>query len=559
MDLRINNPIIALLIVLVVTQAINCHAQKTDNNKINKQYLKTYGQPEKASQELSGLNFLLITSDQHHWMTMGYNDPNIKTPNLDRLGKNGIIFDRAYCPNPTCTPTRASLITGMMPSQHGAYVLGTKLPETVHTVGEDFSDNGYETALVGKAHFQPFEGTAEYPSLEAYPILQNLDFWKEFHGPFYGFNHIELARNHGDEPHIGQHYVLWMEEKLKLEGKDPKTWKRWFRKPTGTSDAQHGLWNLPEAYHMNTWIAERTNTLLEEYAGDKKSFFMWASFFDPHPPYLVSGKWAKMYDPQKMDVPGFVQGELDDMPPIYKKTQEQKPDFNEFKDSKLWSAGMGSHIKKTQTEKAQDMALYYGMISFMDHEIGKILDKLDELGLTEKTVVIFTTDHGNVFGQHGLIKKGPFMYEDLVKVPMIASCPGIIPKGERSQSLQSLIDIPPTFLSLAGINIPRCMTGIDQTKVWKGEDPTIREHVIVENHQQPHSLYQKQLITNRYKITIYMNHRYGELFDLENDPNELKNLWDTPDYSNLKEELILKLLQADMKQEPLVVPRTAGA
>ncbi len=554
-----NSHIIVLLLVLTATQAINCNAQKTDNKKISREYLKAYGQVIEASQELSGLNFLLITSDQQHWMTIGYNDPNIHTPNLDRLGKRGIIFDRAYCPNPTCTPTRASLITGMMPSQHGAYVLGTKLPETVHTVGEDFSANGYATALVGKAHFQPFEGTAEYPSLEAYPILQDLDFWKDFHGPFYGFNHIELARNHGDEPHVGQHYVLWMEEKLKAEGKDAKSWKNWFRKPTGTSEAQYGLWNLPEEYHLNTWIAERTNKLLEEYAGDKKPFFMWASFFDPHPPYLVSGKWAKMYDPKKMEVPEIVQGELDDMPPIYKKTQEKKPDFAEFKDSELWSAGLRSHITRTKERKAEDMALYFGMISFMDQEIGRILDKLDELGLTEKTVVVFTTDHGNVYGQHGLIKKGPFMYEDLVKVPMVISCPGTIPSGKRSQSLQSLIDIPTTFLSLAGINIPRSMTGIDQKSVWKGEDKTLRDHVIVENHQQPQSLYQKQLITKQYKITTYMNHSYGELFDLINDPKELKNLWDIPAYSTIKGELLLKLLQADMKQEPLIVPRTAGA
>ncbi|WP_198416701.1 sulfatase family protein [Marinilabilia rubra] len=546
-------------LLILALSIMGSYSEAQVDEVIERKFQKVYGKVSEDSVYSGDLNFLLITSDQHHWLAMGYNNPDIQTPNLDRLGKSGIIFDRAYCPNPTCTPTRASLITGMMPSQHGAYVLGTKLPEDVNTVGDEFSEVGYQTALIGKAHFQPFEGTAEFPSLEAYPILQDLDFWKDFTGPFYGFEHIELARNHGDEPHVGQHYVLWMEEKLKSEGKDLKSWEKWFRKPTGISEAQYGKWNLPEEYHLNTWIAERTNHQLEEYARKKKSFFMWASFFDPHPPYLVSGEWAEMYDPKKMNVPEIKEGELEDMPPLFQKTQEQNPDFGQFKDSELWSAGLGSHVKRSREEKAKDMALYYGMVSFMDYEIGKILDKLDELGLTEKTVVVFTSDHGNVYGHHGLIKKGPFMYEDLVKVPMIVSCPGTVPQGNRSQSLQSLIDIAPTFLSLAGIDVPRSMTGVDQKSVWKGDIETLRDNVIVENRQQPYSLYQKQLITKRYKITTYMNHGYGELFDLKSDPGELINLWNNPDYFKIKMDLLLNLIQSEMEQEPLKVDRTAPA
>ena len=123
------------------------------------------------------LNVLLITSDQQHWNTLGQNNPEIQTPALDKLAAQGTTFTRAYCPNPTCTPTRSSMITGKYPSQHGAYSLGTKLPETEPTVGERFQDAGYRTSLVGKAHFQPLQSTEEYPSLEAYPKLQDLDFW----------------------------------------------------------------------------------------------------------------------------------------------------------------------------------------------------------------------------------------------------------------------------------------------------------------------------------------------------------------------------------------------
>ncbi|MBT7806738.1 sulfatase-like hydrolase/transferase, partial [Candidatus Poribacteria bacterium] len=174
-------------------------------------------------------NVLLITSDQQHWNTLGRSNPEIHTPNLDRLAEQGTTFTRAYVPNPTCTPTRASIITGQYPSQHGAYSLGTKLMEDVHTVGEDFSDAGYRTALVGKAHFQPLREVDGYTSLESYPIMQDLDFWRDFHGPFYGFEHVELARNHADEAHVGQHYAIWMEEN------GCHNWRDYFRPPTGNN------------------------------------------------------------------------------------------------------------------------------------------------------------------------------------------------------------------------------------------------------------------------------------------------------------------------------------
>ena len=143
-------------------------------------------------------NILFITTDQQHWSAMGYRNPEVKTPNLDRLVAEGTTFHRAYTVNPTCTPTRASWITGLYPSQHGAYSLGTKLREDIPTLGHHLGLSGYRSSLVGKAHFQPLLGTEQFPSIEAYPILHDLDFWDSFSGPFYGFDHVELARNHTD-------------------------------------------------------------------------------------------------------------------------------------------------------------------------------------------------------------------------------------------------------------------------------------------------------------------------------------------------------------------------
>ncbi len=225
-------------------------------------------------------NILLITSDQQHFNTIGAFNSEISTPNLDRLVHEGTTFQRAYCPNPTCTPTRASIITGMYPSQHGAWSLGTKLLEDRLTVGEIFRKHDYQTALIGKAHFQPTNSTEEYPSIESYPLLSDLTYWKNFNESFYGFNHVELARNHTNEHLVGQHYALWLEEKGCLN------WRDYFLAPTGQMDPNEKYkWAIPEKYHYNTWIAERTNALLdallEQYQENNQNFFLWSSFFDP--------------------------------------------------------------------------------------------------------------------------------------------------------------------------------------------------------------------------------------------------------------------------------------
>ena len=512
-------------------------------------------------------NILFITSDQQHWMAMGYLNPEVRTPNLDRLVANGMTFHRAYTPNPTCTPTRASWITGLYPSQHGAYSLGTKLMEDIPTVGDVFLEHGFRTALVGKAHFQPLKGTDAYPSLEAYPVLHDLDYWRDFHGPFYGFDHVELARNHTDESHIGQHYALW------LESRAPGTWRNYFL-PTSANQAecegyplssrrslQPGeAWDIPPELHYNTWISERTNALMEEFHGKGEGFFLWASFFDPHPRYMVPEPYASMYDPAEVTVPEFREGEFDDKPPYFKLSQQEASDFGPFYEDQGGNAihGAGSHLK-TRADKAKNIAMMYGMMTMLDEHIGRILDKLDELGLTESTLVCFTTDHGDFWGQHGLTAKAIHHYEDLLRVPLVVSLPGAVPAGSVSQSLQSTIDLPQTFLDIAGLPVPRSMTGIVQTDVWFGKRDTIRDHVIVENQHQPTTMNMRKYIDARYKLTVHFNREYGELYDLREDPGELVNLWNRPENQDLKRVLLLKFLHGEMAKAPLPMPRIAGA
>lgn len=525
-------------------------------------------------------NILLITSDQQVWNTVCSEHRIVKTPNIDRLVERGTLYTRAYTCNPVSTPTRVSMITGMYPSQHGAYALGTKLDEDVPTVGEYLNRIGYRSYLVGKAHFMPLAGTSEYPSLEGYPILQDLDFWRRYHGPFYGFDYIDLARNHGDEGHVGQHYALWMMDRLAEDGLSPDAWKKWFSVPNKqyavynpemddltscfqpeNPERQHGMWNCPEEYHMNAWIAETSIKRIEEAQRSGSPFFLWSSFFDPHPPYLVPAPWDKMYDPDEMILPDVPENDMDDMPYHYRMTQTEDNSWGDaYREDGFPVHGLYSHKRVPDKQARQNMALYYGMISMMDKYIGEILDYLEDKDMLDNTMIIFTTDHGNHIGSHGLHFKGGFMFEEDVRIPFVVSWKNHFPENKVSDALVSIVDLAPTILSVAGMeNLPLTMSGKDASGLFEGDIEEYRDHVLVENHFQRTRFYQKGMITDRYKIVWYMGSDEGELFDLKHDPGEHDNLWNDPEYQDLKYRLLHKALQADMEKEICPMPRVAPA
>ena len=248
-------------------------------------------------------------------------------------------------------------------------------------------------------------------------------------------------------------------------------------------------------------------------------------------------------------MPALSPGEHDNNPPHLQLTQTSDPDFSAWQEANGSGChGFHSHLHDHH-DLAKDIACYYGMISCMDKYIGEIIDHLDGLGLAESTLVVFTSDHGHYFGQHGLIAKGAFHYDDGIRVPMIARLPGQIPAGHISHSLQSLVDYAPTFLSFCGVDIPEEMTGVDQRVVWTGDESDAREHVIVENRHQPTTLHLKTYIDDRYKLTLYFNRDYGEIYDLRDDPGEVSNLYADED---LRARLTEAMLRAEMlKEEPL--------
>jgi uncharacterized sulfatase len=499
-------------------------------------------------------NILLITSDQQHWDTLGVTNPRIRTPALDRLAAEGTRYTRAYCNNPVCTPSRATIITGLYPAWHGAWTIGVKLPEDVPTVGDEFRRAGYATTLVGKAHFQPLAATPEQPSLECQPTLRDLDFWRGFHGPWYGFEHVEVARNHTDETHAGQHYAIWLEERGLTNWLD--YFQPWPRDPA--APRREHTWELPEELHYSAWTAERAIANIERHVREDRPFFLWASFQDPHPSYLVPEPWASMYRPEDMAPGRLAPGELDALPPHFAKTQEERPDFSAYQETPFTNHGFTSHLRD-EAKLRRDMAVYYGMISLLDRQVGRILDALDRLGLAEDTVVVFSTDHGHFLGQHGLVAKGAFHYEDLLRLPFLVRAPGRAPAGATSAALQGLVDLAPTFLTAAGLPVPGLMQGVSQWDVWRGAAERARDHVIVENRHQPTAVHLRTYIEARYKLTVYRHHDYGELFDLAADPEERRNLWADPTHAATRGALLHRFVQAELQREPTRLPRIAGA
>lgn len=488
-------------------------------------------------------NVLIITTDQQHWNTIhALGNEFISTPNLDRLVKDGIAFERAYVANPVCSPSRSSIITGEYPSRHGCWNIGVALDKSRTTIGEVMQQEEYRTGLFGKAHFQP---VLKEGSFEAPPHIHDREFWKNFKGPYYGFEKTAIVHGHADEASShGMHYGAWLVE----QGVDPA---KYFGPKGGHRE---GSWDLPEELHYTRWTADRTMEFIEDIVNQgqedeiEKPFLAWCSFQDPHNAFLCPEPWNSMYDPEQM--PPFIEkeGEMQDKPRIHQCLIEGR--MNELDVQVTADPGhdtggiqcLGTTNKSIGYERARKwLASYYAMTSLIDHHIGRLLDKLEEMGIAENTLILFTSDHGDYAGNHGLWLKGPIHYEDIIRVPFLVSWKNKLPVNQRSQSLISLVDIAPTVLEACGIRIPETMQGVSQWSTLQSPDQPVRDWCLVENRAEP-QFYVKTLVQERFKLNYFLGRNEGELYDLEQDPNEFTNLYDHPDYQALKMKMMMKII-----------------
>jgi uncharacterized sulfatase len=505
------------------------------------------------------LNFLLITSDQQRWDCLGKLNPLVPTPNLDRLADDGLLFTDAYCPSATCTPSRASLLTSQLPSRHGAYNIGTTLDPAARGISHWFGEHGYDTALIGKAHFQPCHNLPS--SLESEPRVFDWEYFRNWTGPYYGFQHAELCIGHTTEKKAGgMHFGLWLRD----QGVDLA---KYFNYGQFDPFFGHGRWELPEAFHNSKWIADRSIDYIRRRTEAGRPFLLWASFQDPHAPCWVPAPWDTRVNPDAIPLPRVFPRDAEGKPPFYAPCKGDggylDPDYDADR-STSWNHtfGIPHSVFDVFTEPRtvrHVTALYYGMIALMDHHIGRMIDHLQRTGIYDRTVIVFASDHGDYLGHHRLWNKGLHAYDDIQKVPFIARVPGCRGRGRTSTALQNLMDIAPTFGSLAGLPPNRAFEGVDQTRVWTGEADAAQDWTLCEYRPNDMDFMQRTLVTDEYKLVVYMKKEYGELYHRRSDPNQQNNLWDKPEAQTIKGRLLLKLASADMERERTRQPRVAGA
>lgn len=483
-------------------------------------------------------NIILITSDQQRRDSLAaYGPACTQTPGTDRLAAEGVVAERAYCTNPVCTPARASIFSGLYMTRHGGWNVGTVTPEDTVMVMHRLADAGYRTHNVGKIHFKP-AGSPDGTSEETGQGWRNrIPAWR---GPYYGFQTVELSIGH-TEYGIAGHYGAWVLDQVGAEGL--ARLNAIARRSSSEFGGEAWDWDLPTRLHNSTWVADRSIEFLR--AHDRaRPFFLAIGFQDPHHPHCLPRDYANRVDPATVPPPRFTPGELDDKPPHFLAAHRGR-----LKESgatgayKMAGQGRGYDYAAATPEDARlGRAYYYGMVNLMEEQLARILDALDEQGLAENTIVIYTTDHGELLGDHGLWLKGPFHYEELIRVPLLVRWPAGLPAGGRVDGLLSHVDLVPTLLEAAGLPAVPDLDGVNALPLLRGERGHVRDAAIVECNDDPGVLRLKTIVTRDRKLTMYHGRDEGEYYDLAADPGELRNRWSDPGSAAAREGLLRRLL-----------------
>ncbi|WP_168118791.1 sulfatase-like hydrolase/transferase [Paenibacillus sp. HB172176] len=437
-------------------------------------------------------NIVLMFTDQQRWDTLRvYGNALIHTPNLDRLALEGAIFDNATTPCPLCAPARACTMTGLAAGRTGVFD-----NESAPAVDEGDSlamrlrEQGYYTQAIGKMHFTP-------------------------QGQTYGMDGLTLSEEMRGVRTAGT------AEEVEFDDYDRFLMKRgvwgWEKPPEiGYNELKPLVNGLPKECHITQWCGDRTVEWLENERPKDQPFFLWTSFVKPHAPFDCPQHLIDLYDPAKMPKP-WRTGE---------EGQEDNPLLQEYRDAmeeELYS----------EAAIAKNKAYYYANITFIDEQVGRIMRALKEQGLEKNTLVVFTSDHGELLGDHRLWYK-KLGYEGSVHIPLLAKWPGRIEPGTRCGEVASLLDLFPTFVNAADGSMPeRAMPGVDLMDLLSGKKT--REAVCSEFYVAPN--YLLHVRSREWKYLFYQNGGFESLFHLGEDPHELNDLAGDPHYAEVKEAL----------------------
>jgi len=522
-------------------------------------------------------SYILFITDQQRYDHLGCNGhPVLKTPHIDEIAAEGVSYDRFYVASPVCMPNRASLMTCRMPSSHGVRSLGIPLDHRNVTFVELMAAAGYDTALIGKSHLQNVsdfptqykkpvhrDGFIAPPENLAVAIRSDLDgenyqyerqayfdaYGADAPTPYYGFEHYDSVARHGTKPGGNYHEWLAKEAPEVLEMRGPEQ-----QFSHNYTCPQAYRTKVPEEYYATSYIAKQAVGFLKSRKNNPKPFFLMVSFPDPHHPFNPPGKYWDMYDPADMVVPAAYETNDWDVPEYILSAERAKA-----KDPSLGGrAGYSVSVTKQQALEAR--ALTCGMIAMVDDAIGDVRDAAAAAGLSDETVQIFTSDHGDHLGDHRLLFKGSEQYNVLSHVPFIWADPNGA-KGVRLDEFAQTHDIGSTILEHARIepaagmqgNIMSVAGGSPRDAAFIQYD-TQREQEAFGVEPRAHTL-----VHGKFRLTMYRGICPNELFDLEKDPNEMKNLWTDPAHGQVRAALTERLVELEMNAIDRVPFPTAEA
>ena len=435
-------------------------------------------------------NVLVLMSDQHSKYHLGcYGDPLVRTPNLDRLAAEGMRFTSAYCPSPLCVPSRMSFLTARTPSRNRVWTNGHILSSAIPTWAHALGAAGYEPALLGRMHFV---GPDQRHGFERRPI-------GEYSATFPGAPRQGAPLLRG----LSLATTGQCRESVEVAGRGRTSYQA-----------------------FDELVADATCSYLEEKAGQRggRPFAAVAGFLLPHCPFVAPRELFDYYY-ARVDVPQLTPEERRRDPAAVRRFKRLR--------------GIEEPLPEERIRVAR--AAYLGLCEHLDRQLGLILEKLDETGLAEDTLVVYCSDHGEMAGEHGCWWKSNY-YEGSVGVPLIARLPGVVPAGRTSEAVCNLMDLGPTVVEMAGADP---MPATDGHSLWKvlleTEDPDWTQETLSEHLGQIDFVPSRMIRRDAWKLYRYHDNTSPVLYNLDQDPAELNDLGQDPQSERVRDELLRRL------------------
>jgi arylsulfatase len=451
-------------------------------------------------------NIIFIITDQQRYDTIaGLGYDYMDTPNLDRLISEGTIFKQCHVTAASCAPARASLFKGYYPHTTGILKNADRWR---HSWIELLNDSGYHCTNIGKMHSWPFETPLGFD--ERY-VVENKDRYLE-----------------------GRYYFDEWDKALRFRGL-VKQQREQYRKLPDYADRLGAFeWNLPEDTHPDTFVGEMATWWIKSHP-QAEPLFLQIGFPGPHPPYDPVPRYAAPYLEKQLPLLDVTAEELAAQPPPLQTLRQHNNEIDH--DSVLLP------LDPTPEQRHRQRAYYLANVTMIDEQVGNIVEALEEAGYLENSVLFFTSDHGDCLTDHGHSQKWT-MYDAITRIPLIAWSPGRIPAGRAVEALCQQMDLGPTILELANVDVPSTLEAVSLSAPLAGEEWVGRDYVFAEQARDgilTDTDFMTMVRSHQWKLVHFLDEPFGQLFNLKKDPHEVLNLWSDPGHLDIRRELLAVL------------------